>query len=70
MSEKREHEDDKKSSSDDECVGPSLSEATDTVVKKKRKSMILYLIGYISYVFLIFVLSLKKKNNNIFIMNL
>lgn len=38
MSEKREHEDDEKSnSSDDECVGPSLSEATDTVEKKKRK---------------------------------
>jgi len=38
MSEKREHEDDDKSiSSDDECVGPSLSEAIETVEKKKRK---------------------------------
>jgi len=39
MSVKREHEDDDKSndSSEDECVGPSLSEATETVEKKKRK---------------------------------
>lgn len=40
MSEKREHRDDgdeEKKSSDDECVGPSLSEATDIVGKKKRK---------------------------------
>lgn len=41
MSEKREHEDDEKSnSSDDECVGPSLSEAIDTVEKKKRKGSV------------------------------
>lgn len=39
MSAKREHEDEDKSgsSSDDECVGPTLSEATETVEKKKRK---------------------------------
>lgn len=43
MSEKREHEDDEKSdSSDDECVGPSLSEATDTVEKKKRKGIVVF----------------------------
>lgn len=46
MSEKREREDDDKSvksnASDDDnndCVGPSLLELTDTVEKKKRKSM-------------------------------
>lgn len=40
MSEKREHEnDDKASSSDDECVGPSLAEATEPVEKKKRKGI-------------------------------
>lgn len=34
----REDEDDKSgSASEDECVGPSLSEATDIVEKKKRK---------------------------------
>lgn len=40
MSEKREHEgdDDKSESSDDECVGPSLADAVETVEKKKRKS--------------------------------
>jgi len=45
MSEKREREDDDKSiksnaseDDEDECVGPSLSELTDTVEKKKRKS--------------------------------
>lgn len=38
MSEKREHEDDdKSSSSEDECVGPSLSDAIEPVEKKKRK---------------------------------
>ncbi|CAI6347895.1 unnamed protein product [Macrosiphum euphorbiae] len=44
MSEKREREDDDKSiksnaseEDEDECVGPSLSELTDTVEKKKRK---------------------------------
>jgi hypothetical protein len=43
MSEKREREDsDKSESSDDECVGPSLSEATETVEKKKRKGMLAY----------------------------
>jgi len=52
MSEKREHEDDDKSiksngseDDDDECVGPSLSELTDTVEKKKRKSK--FLLKYI-----------------------
>jgi len=42
MSEKREHEDDDKTNAseedDDDCVGPSLSELTNTVEKKKRKS--------------------------------
>lgn len=42
MSEKREREDEDKSNGsdedDDECVGPSLSELTNTVEKKKRKS--------------------------------
>lgn len=40
MFQKREHEDDDKSNPsdpEDECVGPSLSEATDTIEKKKRK---------------------------------
>ncbi|XP_050432168.1 peptidylprolyl isomerase domain and WD repeat-containing protein 1 [Adelges cooleyi] len=39
MSEKREHEDDENSdnSSEDECVGPSLSEAAEVVEKKKKK---------------------------------
>lgn len=38
MSEKREHEDDDQGdSSDSECVGPSLAEATESVEKKKRK---------------------------------
>lgn len=42
MSEKRVLEDDDKSdSSEDECVGPSLSEAMETVEKKKRKGMII-----------------------------
>lgn len=41
MSEKREHEDDDKNdSSEDECIGPSLSEATETVEKKKRKGIV------------------------------
>lgn len=53
MSEKREHEDDDKSiksnaseDDDDECVGPSLSELTDTVEKKKRKSKFYFYINY------------------------
>lgn len=41
MSEKRELEDDDKTNAseedDDDCVGPSLSELTNTVEKKKRK---------------------------------
>lgn len=38
MSEKREHQDrDENNLSDDDCVGPSLSEATETIEKKKRK---------------------------------
>jgi len=40
MSAKREHEnenEDGSGSSDEECVGPSLSEAVETVKKKKRK---------------------------------
>jgi len=44
-SEKREREDDVKSNAsedDDECVGPSLSELTDTVEKKKRKGKFLF----------------------------
>lgn len=42
MSEKREHDDDNKSdSSEDECVGPSLSEATEIVEKKKRKGLLM-----------------------------
>lgn len=54
MSEKREHEDDEKSDpSDDECVGPSLSEATDTVEKKKRKGKVVFCVCVLLVKFLI-----------------